>query len=104
MRQDEIEKGLSALWAQHAALRRDVKTAFRRLDEQTRLTDTVHQLALSIRDLANKQDSAQQDINRISRDVEDLKGRPGKRWESLGLELIKYAVLAAAGYFLAKLM
>ena len=81
-----------------------MKTAFRRLDEQTRLTDTVHQLALSIRDLANKQDSAQQDINRISRDVEDLKGRPGKRWESLGLELIKYAVLAAAGYFLAKLM
>ena len=104
MRPDEMEQNISALQAQYAALRRDVKTAFRRLDEQTRLTDTVHQLALSIRDLANKQDSTQQDVNRISRDVEDLKGRPGKRWDALALELIKYAVLAAAGYFLARLM
>ncbi|MBQ9263748.1 MAG: hypothetical protein IJ189_05995 [Clostridia bacterium] len=104
MRQDEIEKCLSALKTQQAAMRRDLKTAFRRIEEQTRLTDTVHELALSIRDLANKQESTQQDVMRISRDVEELKGRPGKRWDAVAMELIKYLVLAAAGYVLAKLM
>ena len=103
MRPDELEKAVEALKMQTAAMRRDIKSAFRRIDEQTRLTDTVHQLALSIRDLANKQDSTQSDVARISRDVEELKGRPGKRWDSIALELGKYLVLAAAGYFLAHL-
>ena len=103
MRTDEMEKIVSSLRAQYAAMRRDMKTAFRRIDEQTKLTDTVHQLALSIRDLANKQDSTQSDVIRISRDVEELKGRSGKRWDGIIFELIKYRVLAAAGYLLAHL-
>ena len=103
MRTDEMEKIVSSLRAQYAAMRRDMKTAFRRIDEQTKLTDTVHQLALSIRDLANKQDSTQSDVIRISRDVEELKGRSGKRWDRIIFELIKYLVLAAAGYLLAHL-
>ena len=103
MRTDEMEKIVSSLRAQYAAMRRDMKTAFRRIDEQTKLTDTVHQLALSIRDLANKQDSTQSDVIRISRDVEELKGRSGKRWDSIIFELIKYLVLAAAGYLRAHL-
>ncbi|MBQ2977324.1 MAG: hypothetical protein IJE17_07520 [Clostridia bacterium] len=103
MRTDEMEKIVSSLRAQYAAMRRDIKTAFRRIDEQTKLTDTVHQLALSIRDLANKQDSTQSDVIRISRDVEELKGRSGKRWDGIIFELIKYLVLAAAGYLLAHL-
>ncbi|MBE5771082.1 MAG: hypothetical protein IJP04_01265 [Clostridia bacterium] len=103
MRTDEMEKIVSSLRAQYAAMRRDMKTAFRRIDEQTKLTDTVHQLALSIRDLANKQDSTQSDVIRISRDVEELKGRSGKRWDGIIFELIKYLVLAAAGYLLAHL-
>lgn len=103
MRTDEMEKIVSSLRAQYAAMRRDMKTAFRRIDEQTKLTDTVHQLALSIRDLANKQDSTQSDVIRISQDVEELKGRSGKRWDGIIFELIKYLVLAAAGYLLAHL-
>ena len=79
MRQDELEKAVSSLKTQQAAMRRDLKTAFRRIEEQTRLTDTVHQLALSIRDLANKQEHIQQDVQRIRGDVDELKGKPGKR-------------------------
>lgn len=104
MLQDEVERNISALKAQVAAMRRDIKTAFRRMDEQTRLTDTVHQLALSIRDLANKQDNTQQDVARISRDVDELKGKPGKRWEILAVELLKYVALAMAGYLFARIL
>ena len=103
MRQDELEKAVSSLKTQQAAMRRDLKTAFRRIEEQTRLTDTVHQLALSIRDLANKQEHIQQDVQRIHGDVDELKGKPGKHWDAVALELIKSALLAAAGYFLARL-
>ena len=103
MRQDELEKAVSSLKTQQAAMRRDLKTAFRRIEEQTRLTDTVHQLALSIRDLANKQEHIQQDVQRIRGDVDELKGKPGKHWDAVALELITSALLAAAGYFLARL-
>ena len=98
MRQDELEKAVSSLKTQQAAMRRDLKTAFRRIEEQTRLTDTVHQLALSIRDLANKQEHIQQDVQRIRGDVDELKGKPGKHWDAVALELSKSALLAAAGY------
>ena len=103
MRQDELERVISALRTQAAAMRRDIKTAFRRIDEQTKLTDSVHELALSVRDLANNQEHTRQDVARISRDVDELKGRPGKRWETAVMELVKYAVLAAAGYLAARL-
>ena len=103
MRQDELERVISTLRAQAAAMRRDIKTAFRRIDEQTKLTDSVHELALSVRDLANNQEHTRQDVARISRDVDELKGRPGKRWETAVMELVKYAVLAAAGYLAARL-
>ena len=103
MQPDEMERSINALKTQAAAMRRDLKTAFRRIDEQTRLTDTVHQLALSIRDLANKQDNTQQAVASISQDVDELKSRPGRRWESVMMEIIKYFALAAAGYLCAHL-
>ena len=103
MRQDELERVISTLRAQAAAMRRDIKTAFRRIGEQTKLTDSVHELALSVRDLANNQEHTRQDVARISRDVDELKGRSGKRWETAVMELVKYAVLAAAGYLAARL-
>ena len=103
MQPDEMERSINALKTQAAAMRRDLKTAFRRIDEQTRLTDTVHQLALSIRDLANKQDNTQQAVASIRQDVDELKSRPGRRWESVMMEIIKYFALAAAGYLCAHL-
>ncbi|MBQ4073905.1 MAG: hypothetical protein IJD39_01720 [Clostridia bacterium] len=102
--QDDLERRVAALQAQYAAMRRDIKAAFRRIDEQTRLTDTVHQLALSIRDLANKQENTQQAVASIRRDVDELKSRPARRWEAVMMEIIKYLALAAAGYLTAHLI
>lgn len=101
---DEMERSISALKTQAAAMRKDLKAAFRRIDEQTRLTDTVHQLALSIRDLANKQENTQQAVASIRHDVDELKSKPGKRWEAVAWELIKYFVLAVAGYAAARML
>ena len=102
--QDDLERRVAALQAQYAAMRRDIKAAFRRIDEQTRLTDTVHQLALSIRDLANKQENTQQAVASIRRDVDELKSRPARRWEAVMMEIIKYLALAAVGYLTAHLI
>ena len=102
--QDDLDRRVAALQAQYAAMRRDIKAAFRRIDEQTRLTDTVHQLALSIRDLANKQENTQQAVASIRRDVDELKSRPARRWEAVMMEIINYLALAAAGYLTAHLI
>lgn len=99
-----MEKSIAALQAQNAAMRRDLKAAFRRIDEQTRLTDTVHQLALSIRDLANKQENTQQAVASIRQDVDELKNKPVRRWETAVMEIIKYMAMAAMGYLGAHLI
>lgn len=104
MHQDDMEKSIAALQAQNAAMRRDLKAAFRRIDEQTRLTDTVHQLALSIRDLANKQENTQQAVASIRQDVDELKNKPVRRWETAVMEIIKYMAMAAMGYLGAHLI
>lgn len=104
MRPDDMERSIAQMQSQCAAMRRDIKALFRRMDEQTRLTDTVHQLALSIRDLANKQENTQQAVASIRQDVDELKSRPGKRWEMVMMEIIKYLALAAAGYLTACLI
>ena len=104
MHQDDMERCIAALQTQNAAMRRDLKAAFRRIDEQTRLTDTVHQLALSIWDLANKQENTQQAVASIRQDVDELKSKPARRWEAVVMEIIKYMALAAAGYLSAHLI
>lgn len=100
----EFDARIAALQSGLAALRRDMKTAFHRIDEQTKLTDTVHKLALSMRDLANMQESTKQTVAGIRRDVDELKSRPGRRWEMIVTEIMKYCALALMGYLLAKWM
>ena len=51
-----------------------VKAAFRRIDEQKEVTETVHRPAVTKEFMAKKQ-------SRQATELEDLKSKPAKRWE-----------------------
>lgn len=40
-------------------------------------------------------------LDNITRKVDEIQSKPAKRWETMAMEVIKYVVLAAIGYFLA---
>ena len=84
-----------------------LKSIFKRLDEQSQLTETVHKLATSIELLVAKQEvttekvaETNKKLEDITHDVEEIKQKPAKRWD----ELVKIIISAIAGGILAYLL
>ena len=84
-----------------------LKSIFKRLDEQSQLTQTVHKLATSIELLVAKQEvttekvaETNKKLEAITHDVEEIKQKPAKRWD----ELVKIIISAIAGGILAYLL
>lgn len=78
-----------------AEMRIEVKSVWKRIDEQHLLTETVHELALSLRDntgetkqLRRDYDAMQRDHEALQAEVNELKARPAKRWDSVVIAVI----------------
>lgn len=64
-------------------LQEEMKAVWRRIDDQKQLVDTVHDLALSVRDLANEQKTTSLAVTALRKDVDDLQEKPARRWDAL---------------------
>lgn len=87
-----------------------ISTALKRIDEQTKLTESIHELASSVKVLHVEQktmmekiDSTNKKIETVSSDVEELKQKPAKRWDSLVALLISGIVGGILTYLLMKI-
>lgn len=67
--------------------------------EQTALRE----LATSVSTLATKQGIMEGDVKEIKKDVKELSGKPGKRWESLVSQVVTLVVAAVVGFLLARI-
>lgn len=92
----ELEKKLAAAEEQH-------KTLFRRIEKAEKLTDSVSDLALSLRDLVNAQKTTDSKVDKLCTTVEEIKDKPAKRWEALAIDALKVAVGGLIGFVLVKL-
>lgn len=98
-----FERELKDLTSRMAKAEEQHKTLFSRLDKQEKLLDTVHSLALSVNEIANKQENIQDKLNNLCDDVEVIKEKPAKRWEGL-VEKVLYTVAGAMiAYMLGKM-
>ena len=59
----------------------------------------LHQLATSVAVMAEQLKTMNVSVSTLTSDVEELKGKPGKRWEDIASKVI-WAVLAALITFL----
>lgn len=59
----------------------------------------LHQLATSVAVMAEQMKSMNASVSTLTSDVEELKGKPGKRWEDIVGKVI-WAVIAALVAFL----
>lgn len=99
----QFERELKELSTRLAAAEEQHKTLFNRLDRQEKMVDTVHKLALSVSELASKQGTMQDKLDGLCSDVEEIKEKPGKRWDGLIDKIIFTIVGAVVAYMLAKL-
>lgn len=98
----DLEKEVVGLQKAMAAAEEQHRTIFRRLDKSEKLADSVSELALSVRDLVNAQTATGKKVETLCKDVAELKDKPAKRWESMGMEVLKILLAAALGLMLAK--
>lgn len=84
--------------AQLARLEEQVKAAFKRIDEQKQLTESVHKLALSIERLTSAQQAMDGKLSSLSRDVEELKEKPRRRWDAIVAAAISAIVGLLVGW------
>ena len=78
------------------------KSNSHRLDEVEKRQDNLEELVGSVKVLATKQESVEQDVKEIKTDVKNLTSKPAKRWESVVEKIILTVVGAVVIFILAK--
>ena len=99
MPEKEVQQALVEL----ATQREQIKTLFTRVDEQKTLTESVHKLALSLERLTSAQKSTADKVDDLTSDVDELKNKPAKRWESAATVAITAIITAVITFIFTKI-
>lgn len=88
-----LEHEIAEIKAHQAASDEQHKTIFRRLDKQDEMIESVQKLASSVERLTLKQESTQIKVDSLCEDMDEIKAKPGKRWE----EIVRNAICTVIG-------
>lgn len=99
MPETEVQQALVEL----ATQREQIKTLFTRVDEQKTLTESVHKLALSLERLTSAQKSTADKVDDLTSDVDELKNKPAKRWDSAATVAITAIITAVITFIFTKI-
>ena len=92
----EVRENQREAKAQHAEI-------YRRLDKQDQMIESVQKLASSVERLTLKQESTQKKVDSLCEDMDEIKAKPGKRWEGLVQNLLYAFGGALVAYVAARL-
>ena len=76
------------------------KSNTKRIAELEKRQDDLDDLVTTVKVLATREENVESDVKEIKRDVKDLTGKSGKRWDDL-VEKIVWAIAAAVLAFLS---
>lgn len=74
-----------------------------RLDEVVCRQNHLEELVVSVKTLAIRQERVEADVKEIKKDVKELTGKPGKRWDAIVEKALLTVIGAILLYILAKL-
>lgn len=100
MDDERLAQEVQRLAVEVARLTSDVKAAFKRIDEQKQLSESVHALAISVERQTMALDRANDNIRALQSDVDELKARPAKRWDGIVTTAITAVVTAIITFLL----
>ena len=86
-----------------AELEARVKSNTRRLDKLEALTEVVHELATTMKLMAEKQERTAEVVERLDSKITNIEQEPAKRWKAVVEKIIMTVVAALAGFVMAKL-
>lgn len=99
MPETEVQQMLVEL----ATQKEQIKTLFTRVDEQKTLIESVHNLTVSLERLTAAQKSTADKVDGLTSDVEELKTKPAKRWDSATTVVITAIITAVITFIFTKI-
>lgn len=97
-----MEMEMQEVVAAIARQEEQIKSLADRMGNLEKLTESVHNLSISLERMTAKQAALETHVGEIATDVDELKEKPVKRWESIVAAVIAALVGAAVTYFLKK--
>lgn len=79
------------------------ETNKRRLDDLEKRQDNLDDLVSTVKVLAVREENVESDVKEIKKDVKELSGKSGKRWDSLVSQVITLVVAAVVGFLIARI-
>lgn len=80
-----------------------IKTCFNQIDEAKSMAESVHKLATTVEILVQEQQSTNEKMDKLTHEVEEIKEKPAKRWDSVTTVIITAVVTAVVTYILTQL-
>lgn len=99
----DLEQRVNTLEKEHAAAEEQHKTLFRRVENLEKEQKTMQAFAVSLEKLANAVGSTEKKVDGLCKDVDELKAKPAKKWETLAMDALKVVVGGLIGYLMVKL-
>lgn len=78
------------------------KSNTHRLDDLERRQDNLDDLVSTVKVLAVREETMENDVKEIKEDVKMLTSKPGKMWESMVEKIVLTIAAAVVGYILAQ--
>lgn len=75
----------------------------RRVEDQEKIVKTMYELANTTRSLVRSLDQTNENIRLMRRDVDELRYRPGKRWDVLITSGISAGVAALVAFIVGRI-
>lgn len=80
-----------------------IKTCFNQIDETQSMAESVHKLATTVEILALELKSTNKKMDKLTQEVEEIKEKPAKRWDSVVGIFITTVATAIVTFLLTRL-
>lgn len=86
-----------------SAVEQRSKSNSHRLEALEKQTEAVNRLATSVAVMAEKVETTGDKVDSLCADVQEIKQKPAKRWETVTAQVVSILVAAVFGYIIARL-
>jgi len=79
------------------------KSNTKRIDNLEGKVDDIHELTISVKELALETKAMREDLNKIDNRVLAIESKPAKKWDSVVSTIVTIVISAIVGFVLAKI-
>ena len=98
------EKEMKDIWERLTAGEASIKSAHKRIDNLEKLSDSVNTLAIATSKVADETKLLREDYNKADKELQELKEKPVKRYETIVTAFLTAVCSGVAGYLLALIL